>query len=91
MDFKTLVEQVLCEMPYIEVGEDIFDLEMEKYANDKKRFIQKLKSILQGNKHTDKYGNVILLTTPQQKQEFAKKINLNLMIKGFLSGDSIKL
>lgn len=91
MDFKTLVEQVLCEMPYIEVGEDIFDIEMEKYANDKKLFIQKLKSILQGNKHTDKYGNVILLTTPQQKQEFAKKINLNLMIKGFLSGDSIKL
>jgi hypothetical protein len=89
VNFETLVEQVLCEMPYIEVGEDIFDLEMEKYAKDKNKFVQKLKSILQGNKHTDKYGNVIHLTTPQQKQEFAKKINLNLMIKGFLSG-SIK-
>ena len=91
MNFKTLVEQILCEMPYIEVGKDIFDLEMEKYAKNKNKFVQKLKGILQGNKHTDKYGNVIHLTTPQQKQEFAKKINLNLMIKGFLSGDSIKL
>jgi hypothetical protein len=89
MNFETLVEQILCEMPYIEVGEDIFDLEMEKYAKNKDKFVQKLKSILQGNKYTDKYGNVIHLTTPQQKQEFAKKINLNLMIKGFLSG-SIK-
>jgi hypothetical protein len=89
VNFETLVEQVLCEMPYIEVGNDIFDLEMEKYAKDKNKFVQKLKSILQGNKHTDKYGNVIHLTTPQQKQEFAKKVNLNLMIKGFLSG-SIK-
>jgi hypothetical protein len=89
VNFEPLVEQILCEMPYIEVGEDIFDLEMEKYAKDKNKFVQKLKSILQGNKHTDKYGNVIHLTTPQQKQEFAKKINLNLMIKGFLSG-SIK-
>jgi hypothetical protein len=76
-------------MPYIEVGNDVFDLEMERYARDKKQFVQKLKSILQGNKHTDKYGNIIHLTTPQQKQEFAKKVNLNLMIKGFLSG-SIK-
>jgi len=89
VNFETLVEQILCEMPYIEVGEDIFDLEMEKYAKNKNKFVQKLKSILQGNKHTDKYGNVIHLTTPQQKQEFAKKVNLNLMIKGFLSG-SIK-
>ena len=74
-------------MPYIEVGEDVFDLEMEKYTKDKKKFVAKLKSILQGNKHADKYGNIIHLTTPQQKQEFAKKINLNLMIKGFLSGN----
>jgi GR25 family glycosyltransferase involved in LPS biosynthesis len=89
VNFETLVEQILWEMPYIEVGNDIFDLEMEKYAKDKNKFVQKLKNILQGNKHTDKYGNVIHLTTPQQKQEFAKKVNLNLMIKGFLSG-SIK-
>jgi hypothetical protein len=89
MNFQALVEQVLWEQPYIEIGKDIFDLEIEKYAKDKNKFVQKLKSILQGNKHTDKYGNVIHLTTPQQKQEFAKKVNLNLMIKGFLSG-SIK-
>jgi hypothetical protein len=87
VNFETLVEQVLCEMPYIEVGKDMFDLEMEKYVKNKKQFVQKLKSILQGNKHTDKYGNVIHLTTPQQRQEFAKKVNLNLMIKGFLSGN----
>ncbi len=91
MNFNTLVEQILYEQPYIEVGEDIFDLEMEKYVKNKSEFVAKIKSIIRGDKHTDKYGNVIHLTTPQQKQEFVKKIKLNLMIKGFLSGDSIKL
>lgn len=91
MNFNTLVEQILYEQPYVEVGEDIFDLEMEKYVKNKSEFVAKIKSIIRGDKHTDKYGNVIHLTTPQQKQEFVKKIKLNLMIKGFLSGDSIKL
>ena len=76
-------------MPYLEIGNTIFDLEMEKFAKDRESFLAKLKSILRGNKHTDKYGNTIQLTTPEQRQEFLKKIKLNLMIKGFFSGDSI--
>ncbi len=86
----TLVEQVLWEMPYIETGNTIFDLEIEKFAKDKESFLAKLKSILRGDKHTDKYGNIIQLFTPEQKQIFLKKIKLNLIIKGFLSGDSIE-
>ena len=76
-------------MPYLEIGNTIFDLEIEKFAKNKEGFFAKLKSMLAGDKHTDKYGNTIQLTTTEQKQEFLKKIKLNLMIKDFLSGDSI--
>jgi len=89
MQFDKLVEQILCEMPYLEIGNVVFDFEIEKYVKDREKFLAKLKSILQGDKHTDKYGNTIQLTAPEEKQEFLKKIKLNLMIKGFLSGDSI--
>jgi hypothetical protein len=89
VNFDKLVEQILCEMPYLEIGNTVFDLEMEKFAKDREGFLAKLKSILRGDKHTDKYGNTIQLTIPEQKQEFLKKIKLNLIIKGFLSGDSI--
>ena len=76
-------------MPYIEISNQIFDLEMEKYKGKPEKFVQKLQSILQGDAYTDKYGNTIQLTTPKEKELFRKKIKLNLMIKGFLSGDSI--
>lgn len=89
MQFEKLVEELLNEMPYIEVSNQIFDLEMEKYKGSPEKFVQKLKSILQGNKHVDKYDNIIQLTTPEQKQEFLKKIKLNIMIKGFIPGDLI--
>lgn len=89
VQFEQLVEELLNEMPYIEVSNQIFDLEMEKYKGRPEIFVQKLKSILQGNKHTDKYGNIILLITLEQKQEFLKKIKLNIMIKGFGPGDLI--
>lgn len=87
MQFETLVEEILTEMPYIEVSNQIFDLEMEKYKGQPRKFVQILQSILQGNKHTDKYGNTIQLVTPEEKKLFYKKIKLNLMIKGFLPGD----
>lgn len=87
MQFDKLVEQLLNEMPYIEVSNQIFDLEMEKYKDVPEKFIEKIKSILAGEKHVDKYGNTIELTTLEQRQEFLKKIKLNLMIKGFLPGD----
>ena len=87
MQFETLVEEILTEMPYIEVSNQIFDLEIEKYKSKPRKFVQKLRNILQGNKHTDKYGNTIQLVTPEEKKQFYKKIKLNLMIKGFLPGD----
>lgn len=87
MQFETLVEEILTEMPYIEVSNQIFDLEMEKYKDRPRKFVQILQSILQGNKHTDKYGNTIQLVTPEEKKQFYKKIKMNLMIRGFLPGD----
>lgn len=76
-------------MPYIEISNQIFDLEIEKYKNNPEKFVLKLKSILQGDKHTDKYGNTIQLSAPEQKEEFLKKIKLNLIIKGVVPGDLI--
>lgn len=87
MQFDSLVEQLLNEMPYIEISNQIFDLEMENYKGKPEKFVQKIQSILQGDKHTDKYDNIIQLTTPEEKEQFRKKIKLNLMIKGFLPGD----
>lgn len=89
MQFDKLVEQLLTEMPYIEISNQIFDLEMEKYKGKPKKFVQKLQSILQGDPYTDKYGNTIQLTTPEERELFRKKIKLNLMIKGFVPGDLI--
>lgn len=76
-------------MPYIEIDKQIIDLEVERYKNSPEMFIQKLKSILQGNKVTDKYSSSLQLTTQEQKQEFLKKIKLNYIIKGIIPGDLI--
>ncbi len=89
MRFDKLVEQLLTEMPYIEISNQIFDFEVEKYKNSPEKFIEKVKSILQGNKHTDKYNNSIKLITPEQKQELLKKIKLNYIIRGVIPGDLI--
>lgn len=88
--FDALVEQVLCEMPYVEVSNQIFDLEVEKYKNTPEVFVQKLKSILSGKKHVDKYGNVMQLATPEQKTHFLKFIKNNVLVQSFLSGTSTK-
>lgn len=89
MQFDRLVEQLLNEMPYIEVSNQIFDLEMEKYKGRPEKFVQKIKSILQGEKHTDKYGNTIQLTTPEEKNVFLKKVKNSYIITGFIPGDLI--
>jgi len=87
VQFNKLVEQLLTEMPYIEISNKIFDLEIEKYKNKPEKFVQKIQNILQGNKYTDKYGNTVQLLTPEEKEVFRKKIKLNLIVKGFLPGD----
>jgi hypothetical protein len=87
MRFNKLVEQLLAEMPYIELSNQIFDLEMEKYRDSPEKFVELIQSILQGNKHTDKYGNTIQLSAPEEKELFRKKIKLNIMIQGFVPGD----
>ena len=89
MQFDKLIEQLLNEMPYIEISNQIFDLEMERYKGRPEKFVQKLKSILQGDKHTDKYGNTIQLTTSEEKNIFLKKIKNSYIITGFIPGDLI--
>lgn len=89
VQFEKLVKELLNEMPYIEVSNQIFDLEIEQYKGKPKEFIQKLKSILRGNKHTDKYGNTIQLTTPEEKNIFLKKVKNSYIITSFIPGDLI--
>ena len=89
MNFNTLVEQILCEMPYIEINKQIVDLEVEKYKNTPEQFVKILKNILQGNPHTDKYGNLFQLNNTKEQQEFLKKIKLNYIIRGIIPGDLI--
>lgn len=89
MQFEKIVKELLCEMPYIEISNQIFDLEMEKYKDRPEKFVQKLQSILQGEKHTDKYGNTIQLTTPEEKNIFLKKVKNSYIITGFIPGDLI--
>jgi len=89
MQFDRLVEELLTEMPYIEIGDQIIDLEVELYKERPEEFINKLKSILQGDRVTGKYNSSIQLTTPEEKQEFLKKIKLNYMLKGFIPGSLI--
>lgn len=87
VQFDRLVEQLLNEMPYIEVSNQIFDLEMEQYKGRPEDFVQKLKNILQGEKHTDKYGNTIQLNTKEEKNIFLKKVKLNYIINSIIPGD----
>jgi len=89
VQFEKLVEELLNEMPYIEISNQIFDLEMEKYKGKPEKFVQKLKNILQGEKYTDKYGNTIQLTTQEQKDLFLKKVKHSYIITGFIPGDLI--
>lgn len=76
-------------MPYVEVNNQIIDLEMELYKDAPLKFLEKLKSILRGDRVTGKYNTVMHLTTAEQKQEFLKKIKLNYMIQGFIPGNLI--
>lgn len=76
-------------MPYIENNDEIFDLEIEKYKGNPKKFIQKIQNILQGIKHTDKYGNTIHLSTPLQKELFRSKIKQDPTLELFLTKDII--
>ena len=74
-------------MPYIEVANQLFDLEVELYKKTPELFLQKIKSILAGEKHTDKYKNTIQLIDDTQREIFKKKIKHNIMVRHLLPGD----
>ena len=98
MQFDKLVEQLLTEMPHMLVNNKMIDLEIENHAKTKdyKGLLDKIKRIYNGEKYTfatkhstDGTGTTIQLTTPEERQEFLKKVKLNHMLKGFVPGDLI--
>jgi hypothetical protein len=89
VQFDKLVEQLLTEMPYIEINNQIIDLEVEKYKNNPEEFVQLLKRIINGEKVIGGHGSIMHLTTPEEKQDFLKKIKLNYIIRGVIPGDLI--
>lgn len=89
MQFDKVVEQLLNEMPYVEVSGQVFDLEGEKYKDTPELLLTKIKSILQGNKHVDKYGNTIQLQTSEEKSVFRKKIKQNNIVRKIVSGNLV--
>jgi hypothetical protein len=87
-NFNALVETLLMEMPYVEVEQDgktfPFDLELEKYAKDLEGFEDLLRDIFQGKEVKDKYGNVIHLTTHEDKIHFIKSLQDSKVVEMFL-------
>jgi len=60
-------KQILNEMPYIMVQDDIFDLELEKIKS-KEQFISELKYIFSGKTQRDKYGGRIRHISKNKKK-----------------------
>lgn len=83
----SLYEQLIsiCEMPYVDDCEGhIFDLEAEKYQKDYHGLVKKVRSILNGEKNTDKYGNTIELDGTNRiswARELQKTIDIDSMLK----------
>lgn len=83
MNFKEYC--LLREMPYYETTNgDIYDLEMELYASDLEGFKNKLSNILRGEKLTDKRGNSIQLSSPEQMKEFLEWLSSDSQVLMFL-------
>ena len=74
------------ETPYFEIGEDIYDLEIELF-NTKDGFVKlkrKVHAILNGKRLTDKYGNIIHLQSKEEKQEFKEKLEQDMTLNLFV-------
>jgi hypothetical protein len=81
----SLYERLVAEMPYVDDCEgNIFDLEAEKFQKDYHGLVKKVKSILNGEKNTDKYGNTIELDGTNRiewARELQKTIDVDSMLR----------
>jgi len=82
MKFDETINDLLCEMPYVNFM-GVFDFELEKRQSVDK-FLKYLKHILDGNEVTDKYNNKILVNDQQEKVYFLKSLMTEPVIKKWL-------
>ncbi len=80
--FETRVNELLSEVPYIEYISN-FDLEIEK-RNDVRELLMFLNSIFEGQEQTDKYNNVIKLSTPKEKMFFLSNLKEDPTLKKWI-------
>jgi len=73
-------KKIFKEMPYVNYGDIMFDLEVERFRNIK-NFLDYLDDIINGKVKTDKYGNEIDLKTKQEKRKFIQSLKNNDMFK----------
>lgn len=72
---------IICEQPHIMVGEKVIDFEFEK---DKTLALKKIIKAIMREEISDKYGNKFKLDTPQEIEEFIKKLMKNPQVRGML-------
>jgi hypothetical protein len=74
----SLYERLVAEMPYVDDCKgNIFDLEAEKFQKDYHGLVKKVKSILNGEKNTDKDGTNRI----EWARELQKTIDVDSMLK----------
>jgi hypothetical protein len=95
MKFDQIIEQLLLEMPWLDFeinGKQIsIDLEMEKYLirqdnqkiYDWKNLFTILVKILNGDLYTDKRGDSIQLTTPEEKEAFINALKSDMIFDSY--------
>ena len=82
-EFEEIVkEEILNEMPYINtVGDEYFDLEIEKYKDNFQGFLTKVKSIVMGIQNVETTHNTTIeLSTAQEVDNFIKQLKDNKMV-----------
>ena len=86
--FQNLYESLLLEMPHISFvlqGKHFdFDLELEKHQKDWFGLVRLMHNILASNSVKDKYGNVLNLSTREEKEAFVEELRSNLMFNTFI-------
>jgi hypothetical protein len=86
MKFERIYKSLLTETPYFEIGDDVYDLEIERF-NTENGFVklkQKIQAILSGKVLTDKYGNKIQLQGKEEKQDFEEKLKQDFTLNLFV-------
>lgn len=86
--FQNLYESLLLEMPHISFemnGKHFdFDLELEKHQKDWYGLVRLMHNILGSKSVKDKYGNVLSLSTREEKETFIEELRNNPMFNAFI-------